>query len=78
LKRKNLGLLIFSLFILSACGSGSSHQEVTEGSVKEIKADTTSKDTLKIEKSKAPNLPKDNEGTEKMDEIINRAKNQKL
>jgi len=75
---KNLCLFVFSLFILFACGSGSSNQEITQGSVKEIKEDTTSKDTLKIENRHAPNFPKDEEGTEKMDEIVNRAKNQSL
>lgn len=57
---KNLGLFICSLLILSACGSGSSNQEIREDNVQ---ADTTFQDTIQIEKSKAPNFPEDDEGT---------------
>jgi hypothetical protein len=52
---------------------------VTEGSVKHIEADTISKDTLKIEKRNVPTFPNnEDEEMETMDEIVNRAKNQKL
>ena len=57
---KKLGLFIGSLLILSACGGGSSNQEIREDNVK---ADTTFQDTIQVEKSKAPNFPEDGEGT---------------
>jgi len=77
-KMKNFGLLIFTL-VFSACGGSSSNEEVTEGNVKQIKADTISKDTLKIEKRNVQTFPNnEDEEMETMDEIVNRAKNQKL
>ena len=76
---KNLGLLICTLVVFSACGGSSSNEVVTEGNVKQIEADTISKDTLKIEKRNVPTFPNnEDEEMETMDEIVNRAKNQKL
>jgi hypothetical protein len=76
---KNLGLFICTLVVFSACGASSSNEVVTEGSVKHIEADTISKDTLKIEKRNVPTFPNnEDEEMETMDEIVNRAKNQKL
>jgi hypothetical protein len=76
---KNFGLLICILVVFSACGGSSSNELVTEGSVKQIEADTIAKDTLKIEKRNVPTFPNnEDEEMETMDEIVNRAKNQKL
>ena len=76
---KNLGLFICTLVVFSACGGSSSNEVVREGSVKQIEADTISKDTLKIEKRNVPTFPNnEDEEVETMDEIVNRAKNQKL
>lgn len=78
-KMKNFGLIICTLVVFSACGASSSNEVVTEGSVKHIEADTISKDTLKIEKRNVPTFPNnEDEEMETMDEIVNRAKNQKL
>ena len=76
---KNLVLLICTLVVFSACGGSSSNEVVTETSVKQIEADTISKDTLKIEKRNVPTFPNnEDEEMETMDQIVNRAKNQKL
>ena len=76
---KNLCLFICTLVVFSACGGSSSNEVVTEGNVKHIEADTISKDTLKIEKRNVPTFPNnEDEEMETMDEIVNRAKNQKL
>ena len=76
---KNLGLFICTLVVFSACGGSSSNEVLTEGNVKHIEADTISKDTLKIEKRNVPTFPNnEDEEMETMDEIVNRAKNQKL
>lgn len=76
---KNFGLLICTLVVFSACGGSSSNEVVTEGSVKQIEADTVSKDTLKIEKGSVPTVSNnEDKEMETMDEIVNRAKNQKL
>ena len=76
---KNLGLFICTLVVFFACGGSSSNEVVTEGSVKQIEADTISEDTLTIEKGSVPTFPNnEDEGMETMDEIVNRAKNQKL
>lgn len=76
---KNLGLFICTLVVFSACGGSSSNEVLTEGNVKHIEADTISKDTLTIEKGSVPTFPNNEEKEmETMDEIVNRAKNQKL
>ena len=76
---KKIGLFICTLVVFCACGGSSSNEVVTEGSVKQIEADTISKDTLKIEKRNVPTFPNnEDEEMETMDEIVNRAKNQKL
>jgi len=76
---KNFGLFICTLVVFSACGGSSSNEVVTEGSVKQIEADTVSKDTLNIEKRNAPTFPNnEDEDMEAMDEIVDRAKSQKL
>lgn len=75
---KTLALMISSLFLLCACGTNASNQTISNGETVEVKADTTSQDTLKIEKRKVPKFPKDDDGMEKMDEVVNRAKEQRL
>src|SRR5690554_4914886 len=78
-KMKNLDLFICTLVVFCACGGSSSNEEVTEGNVKQIKADTISKDTLTIEKGSVLTFPSnEDEEMKTMDEIVNRAKNQSL
>ena len=75
---KILVTVICTAFLFCSCECDSPDETATETDAKIITADTTSTDTLETEKRSVPAFPKDDEGTKKMDEIVNRAKKQKL